>query len=339
MKDLGLSRRSLLRGMGAAGVVTAAAGTRAFAAPMKWDFTIYYGPGHSLTNLYIALTDDIRERTNGELDITVRTAGEMPFRATEAVPVLGQGQVEMALAYQGFIAGTTKVAAIPGLPFLMRNAGEAETAMEALIPHINKKLNSQGCHMLLWSGQNWPQNAYGRGEPLTRLEDFKGMNARGSSPEQGDIIRKYGGAAVTLTTAEVPEAMHRGVVDAVFTGAANITGSGWTEFLDWGYFCDPHTGIEYILINQDLYTGLPDDMRTAVDAAVSENQAEFAAARKKANDDAEAEMREVMTIVDADPEDVKRYESEWAGYWDDWASDGGPEVEAAVADVREALGK
>ena len=81
------------------------------------------------------------------------------------------------------------------------------------------------------------------------------------------------------------------------------------------------------------------EVLASADAAVTENQAEFAAARKKANDEAEAEMREVMTIVDADPEDVKRYESEWAGYWDEWAKDGGPEVEAAVADVREALGK
>lgn len=338
MTFTGMTRRSVLQGMGAAGIITAS-GTRAFAKAMKWDFTIYYGPGHSLTNLYMALADDIRERTNGELDITVRTAGEMPFKATEAVPVLGQGQVQMALGYQGFIAGTTKVAAVPGLPFLMRNADEAETAMEALVPLINKKLNSQGCQMLLWSGQNWPQNAYGRGEPLTKLEDFKGRNARGSSPEQGDIIREYGGAAVTLTTAEVPEAMHRGVVDAVFTGAANITGSKWTEFLDWGYFCDPHTGIEYVMINQGIYDDLPEDFRAAVDSAVSENQASFAAARKKANDDAVVQMRETMTIIEAAPEDVKRYEGHWAGYWDKWAADGGPEVVEAVTAVREKLGK
>lgn len=338
MKFKELKRRSVLQGMGAVGLVTAA-GTRAFAQGMKWNFTIYYGPGHSLTELYTKLADDIRERTNGELDITVRTAGEMPFSATEAVPVLGQGQVDMALAYQGFIAGTTKVAALPGLPFLMRNAEEATSAMEVLAPHINAKLNAQGCEMLLWSGQNWPQNAYGRGEPMQRLEDFKGRNARGSSPEQGDIIREYGGAAVTLTTAEVPEAMHRGVVDAVFTGAANITGSKWTEFLDWGYFCDPHTGIEYVLINQELYGGLPDDFRAAVDGAVADAQTSIAAARKKSNDEAEAEMRETMTIVEADPEDVARYENQWAGYWDTWAESGGDEVVQALADVREKLGK
>lgn len=333
-----VTRRTVLQGLGATGLITAS-GTRAFAQAIKWDFTIYYGPGHSLTELYMKLADDIRERTNGELDITVRTAGELPFKATEAVPVLGQGQVDMALAYQGFIAGTTKVAALPGLPFLMRNAEEAETAMEVLAPHIKTKLNSQGCEMLLWSGQNWPQNAYGRGEPMQRLEDFRGRNARGSSPEQGDMIREYGGAAVTLTTAEVPEAMHRGVVDAVFTGAANITGSKWTEFLDWGYFSDPHTGIEYVLINQDLYGGLPEDFRVAVDGAAADAQTSIASARKKSNDDAVAKMRETMTIVEADPQDVARYEKQWAGYWDTWAESGGDEIVRALADVREKLGK
>jgi len=333
-----LTRRGVLQGIGAASLVTAA-GSRAFAKPMKWDFTIYYGPGHSLTALYAALADDIRTRTNGELDITVRTAGEMPFKATEAVPVLGQGQVQMALGYQGFIAGTTKVAALPGLPFLARNAADTVTAMQALTPYLDAKLDSQGCKMLLWSGQNWPQNPYGRGEPLTRLEDLKGRNARGSSPEQGDVIREYGGAAVTLTTAEVPEAMHRGVVDAVFTGAANITGSKWTEFLDWGYLCDVHTAIEYVMINKAMYAELPADFRAAVDAAVADHQTRIAVARKASNDAAVQQMRETMTITEAAPEDIARYEAQWAGYWDKWAADGGPEVAEALKAVRAALGK
>ena len=301
--------------------------------------TIYYGPGHSLTELYTALATDVRERTGGEIDITVRTAGELPFKATEAVTVLGQGQVDMALGYQGFIAGTTKVAALPGLPFLIRNAEEASTAMGVLEPYIAAKLAEQGCHMLMWSGQNWPQNVYGRGEPLTRLEDFKGRNARGSSPEQGDVIRRYGGAPVTLTTAEVPEAMHRGVVDAVFTGAANIIGSKWTEFLDWAYFCDPHGAIEYVMINRDLYSGLSDSLRGTLDETMAQHQVSIAEARRQSNSDAVAQLRSELTVVDAAPEDIARYSGDWAEYWDGWAKDGGPEVIEAMGKVREVLGK
>lgn len=338
MMALRPGRRSVLKGMGALGVITAT-GPRAFAAPMAWDFTIYYGPGHAYTKLYTAFAEDVAQRTEGELTITVRPAGELPFSATEAVTVAGQGQVEMALGYQGFIAGTTKIAAMPGLPFLMRNREETLKGMEILLPYVEKAVGRFGAKVLMWNGENWPQNLYGRGEPMTRLEALKGQNARGSSPEQGDVISHFGGVPVTLTTPEVPEAMNRGVIDAVFTGAANITGSKWTEFLDWGYICDLHGAPEYTLINQQMYDDLPGDIRAALDASIAQMRPKMAAALKEANDASLAQLRQELTVTDAAPDDIKRYEGEFVPYWEEWAAGAGPDGEAALAQIRDALGK
>lgn len=337
--SLMMNRRSALAGLAAVGLVTAA-GRRAWAAPRKWDLTIYYGAGHSLTKLYAAYADAVREKTGGELDITVRPAGELPFGATEAVSVLGQQQVQMALGYQGFIAGTTKIAALPGLPFLIRTEEDAQHAMPVLKPFIDKKLATQGCRMLMYTGENWPQNAYGRGEPLKQFEDLQGRNARGSSPEQGDLIRHFGGAPVTLTTAEVPEAMHRGVVDAVFTGSANILGSQWTEFLDWVYLADPHGAIEYVMINSELYDGLTPDVRAALDAVSAEQQKIISDARRASNLAALEELSRELTVVTASPDDIARYSKDWAtDYWTTWANGDDADIPQALAAVRDALGK
>lgn len=338
--SLMINRRYALCGMAAVGLVTNTVGDRAWAASEQWDLTLYYGPGHSLTKLYIAYTDAIRERTGGALDITVRTAGELPFGATEAVSVLGQQQVQMALGYQGFIAGTTKIAALPGLPFLIRTEEDAVRAMPVLKPYIDASLAQHGCRMLMYTGQNWPQNIYGRGEPLMRLEDLHGRNARGSSPEQGDLIRHFGGAPVTLTTAEVPEAMHRGVVDAVFTGSANITGSNWTEFLDWAYLCDPHGAIEYVMINSELYDGLAPEVRTALEEISTEQQTVIGDARRASASETLKQLSQKLTVVEAAPEDIERYSTDWAiDYWTSWAEGDDPEIMQALAEVREALGK
>lgn len=338
MNDYRWSRRSALKALGALGLVSAAPRI-GFAAPMKWDFTIIYGPGHPSTKNYQALAEDIRTRTNGELDITVRTAGELPFGAAEALTVAGDGQVQMSLGYMGFIAGTTKIAALPGLPFLIRNAEEAEKSMVVLQPVVDKAVQAHGATILLFNGQHWPQNLYGRGAAVDTLDQLKGRNARGSSPEQGDIIRKYGGAPVTLTTAEVPEAMERGLVDAVFTGAANIIGSKWTDFLEWGLISNPHTGIEYVLINKEAYDGLPADFRKIVDETVADNVPKMAAGLKKVNDDNQATLREKLKVRDATSDEIKRYETDFSSYWGEWAQSAGPDAVEALAKVREVLGK
>ena len=338
MNGFNLTRRTALKGLGAISLVTVA-GQRSFASPVKWDFTIIYNPGHPSTVNYTAFADDVRERTGGELDITVRTAGELPFGAAEAVTVAGQGQVEMSLGYMGFIAGTTKIAALPGLPYLIRNADEADKSMEVLLPYVDKTIQAHGAKVLLWNGQHWPQNLYGRGTPVRALEELEGRNARGSSPEQGDIIRRYGGSPVTLTTAEVPEAMERGLVDAVFTGAANITGAKWTEFLEWGYLSNPHTGIEYVLINQQTYDDLSPEIRKVVDETVADHRPMMAAALQAVNDESQQTLREKLDVVDATDEDIKRYEADWAQYWADWANSAGPEGVEALTKIRDVLGK
>lgn len=333
-----LTRRSALKGIGSIALITAGV-PAARAAGHKWDFTIYYGPGHPLTLLYKALVDDIRKKTNGELDITLRVAGELPFKATEAVSVCGRGQVEMALGYMGFIAGTTRIAAMPGLPFLIREPDEAEKSMKILMPYIEKTMARQGVKPLLWNGQYWPQNIFGRGKPMTSLEDFKGRSARGSSPEQGDIIRTYGGTPTTLTTAEVPEAMNRGVINIVFTGAANIVGSKWTEFLEWAYPCIPNTGIEYVMINQHLYEGLSPKLRGILDETVAENRPKMWAALKKVNDKSETFLRTKLKFADVKPDDIKRYEAKFTPYWANWAKSAGPDSVEALKKIRAALGK
>src|SRR5690606_23024874 len=47
----------------------------------EWDYVLFVGLEHHYGELAQEFADDVRERTDGRLDITVRPAGELPYTA------------------------------------------------------------------------------------------------------------------------------------------------------------------------------------------------------------------------------------------------------------------
>jgi TRAP-type C4-dicarboxylate transport system substrate-binding protein len=43
------------------------------------------------------------------------------------------------------------------------------------------------------------------------------MKLRVAQPEQGELVRRFGGVSITMSAPEVPSALDRGVVDGIFT--------------------------------------------------------------------------------------------------------------------------
>ena len=50
------------------------------------------------------------------------------------------------------------------------------------------------------------QVIWGR-KKLTSLDDIKGMKLRVAQPEQGEMVRRFGGTSVTISAPEVPSAL------------------------------------------------------------------------------------------------------------------------------------
>jgi TRAP-type C4-dicarboxylate transport system substrate-binding protein len=86
-------------------------------AQVKWDMYTFVGVTHPIAVRLIGFAEEVKKQTNGQLVITVRPAGEFPFKATEIVRATGTGQVQLGQGYSGFISGAVPLASIANLPF------------------------------------------------------------------------------------------------------------------------------------------------------------------------------------------------------------------------------
>jgi TRAP-type transport system periplasmic protein len=324
-------------------VALVALATPAVAQPKAapWDMVVMVGLTHFVGSAEKDFVEDVAKRTNGALAVTVRPPGELPYKLTEYLRTIGQGNVQMCDVYMGFIAGDSKLGALTGLPFLVANAKELQKVMPILEPYIREDFARYGAEILTW--YTWPeQNFFGRGKPITTFDDFKGRKIRTTSPEQSELLKRLGAIPVSLTAPEVPSAAQRGIMEAVMTAGFNLLFSKWYEFTEWAYLPNIHIGgPSYILVNKGALAALSPEARKGLQDAAQAFQARMLKeipAREQA-DLKTLEVEHKVKLYPANPADVAKMRKLMEGYWDEWAKQGGPKTVEAVAQVRKALGR
>jgi TRAP-type C4-dicarboxylate transport system substrate-binding protein len=173
---------------------------------------------------------------------------------------------------------------------------------------------------------------------LTSLEDFKGMKLRVAQPEQGEMVRRFGGTSVTISAPEVPSALDRGVVDGIFT--AGVGAVLWKDLLKYGFLIPVNWNNSYILANAEAYNKLSPDLQGKLRKAAQD------AAKWNQDTMQTEEAASVKTLTDAGyvmttakPEEAAKVADTMKPYWDDWAKSRGPVVVEALAKVRAALNR
>jgi TRAP-type C4-dicarboxylate transport system substrate-binding protein len=324
-----------------AGVAVTAVTVVPAAAQTKWDLYAFTGVTHPITLRYKMFADEVKKATDGKLEILVRPAGELPFKATELVKATSSGQVQLAAAYQGFVSGEVPIASLASLPFLVRNAAELEKVWPIIEKYTAPAFAKRGVKILYW--HTWPeQNIFGKGKPIQTIADFAGRKIRSTDGKQAEMLKQLGAASVSLTTAEVPVAMERGVAEGFLTAAFNVMGAKWYEFTEWAWMGDVHIGgPDYLIMNTAAYEKLPADVKAKLDATAKD----FAPRMRAMNIGDEKGAIEALrtkhnVAIHVPPKEViDELTAKMKPYWESWAKQHGPDTEALLKEVRAALGK
>ena len=229
------------------------------------------------------------------------------------------------------------IAGILRLPMLIRTREEYRKAAAVMDGYLTRAFERKGVVVL---GQYlYPfQVPFSRKE-LTKLADIKGQKLRVTSPEQGEFVKRLGGAPVTIGAPEVPSALDRGVVDGVFTAS---TGGGytWKDLLKYNY----RFGVNYfnsvLIANREAFDKLSPELQARVREAVAETMPSITATMESEEEAVTQKMAaDGMIVTPQRPEDVAEAEKIFASYWDEWAKTKGPDAVEALKKVRAALGR
>jgi TRAP-type transport system periplasmic protein len=304
-------------------------------AAEQWNFYMHQSAPNFATSRGAKLfTEQVEKATNGDLKIRLHLAGTLQINASNMTQAVGENIVQ--IGDDLFNSGNITVAGIPRLPMLIQSYEDFTKADAVLKPYIEKAFAQKGSTVL--SSYTYPlQFVWGR-KKLESLDDIKGMKLRVAQPEQGELVRRFGGVSITMSAPEVPSALDRGVVDGIFT--AGVGAVLWKDLLKFGYVLIVNVNNSYFIANTDAYRKLSPQVQSELRKA-AEDAARWNEDTMKTEEAQSVELLKLAgyTFTQARPDEIARAVEAVRPYWDEWAKSRGPEAIEALGKVRTALGR
>jgi TRAP-type C4-dicarboxylate transport system substrate-binding protein len=161
----------------------------------------------------------VAQHTNGTVKLDNK---EKLFGIMDSAYAIGDGRVMMGTQSVPAATGTYPLVDFGGIPgfFSEMPNGANEWAEAFLDPKMMAVWDSYSRpagFKILGSAVSLANNALWGNKPIKTLADFKGVKMRASGRTQTSALRSLGGSPVTLSMAEIEEALSRGTVDAIMT--------------------------------------------------------------------------------------------------------------------------
>ncbi|MFC1914004.1 TRAP transporter substrate-binding protein [Chloroflexota bacterium] len=186
---------------------------------------------------------------------------------------------------------------------------------------LGRQLDEFGVHLLGQHPSYWYGGILSK-TPINKLTDVKGMKFR-SIGVLGNLITPYGASVVSMPMAEIYTGLQTGVIDAIDFGVTIGYDASFHEVAK--YWIEPMKllAIHHVVINNDTWAKLPDDLKNCLEAAYNEfSQDEwiaYTASDQTAMNNWIAEGVQVSRFSDSDLAEMRKYAIE--GFNDQAAKD------------------
>ncbi|RST70307.1 TRAP transporter substrate-binding protein [Siminovitchia acidinfaciens] len=208
------------------------------------------------------------EKSNGQLQIEVFSGATLYASDREAIEAVQNGNIEMTVPPTAALAGFSKDFMVLDSLFLFDEVENARAALDGeLGEQLLDTLPPLGLRGLSWGEAGMRQITNNKG-PIEKVEDLKGLKFRvQENPLHIDSFNELGANASPFAYGEVYSALQQNVFNAMETPLNLIDKDHFYEVQDYLTISNHvYTG-EVLLINDNFFTGLPEELQKALTEA------------------------------------------------------------------------
>jgi TRAP-type C4-dicarboxylate transport system substrate-binding protein len=167
--------------------------------------------GHTYIDRWAKL---VKERSKGEIEVTVFPAGQL-YKDADAVQALSTGGLDMQLAVASYLSVIIPQARIIDLPYLTPTPYELPELLDPTKPlgaYLNERAKEKGLNILSWWAAGDVMLLNSRA-PVNTAADLKGLTLRviGGAPAEA-AIKTLGAEPIHLSPVELTTAVSQGTV-------------------------------------------------------------------------------------------------------------------------------
>jgi TRAP-type C4-dicarboxylate transport system substrate-binding protein len=236
-------------------------------AQTTWDMPTPYGDGIFHTQNIRQFAEDVAERTDGALTITVHSANSL-FGHAEIKDAVRDGLVPIGEILLSRLANEDPIFALDSIPFLASSYDEAEALWEASRDAVSERLAEQGLTVLY--AVPWPgQSLYLRQE-VTEPEQMQGLSFRAYNVATERLAELLGATPTQVEETDIPTAFSTGRVEAMITSPSTGANAQAWDFVS--HYIDTQAWLpkNIVFVNTDAFEALSEEEREALLAAAEE---------------------------------------------------------------------
>jgi TRAP-type C4-dicarboxylate transport system substrate-binding protein len=282
-------------------VLLAAAAAFSFAhAQTKWDMPTPYADGEFHTRNVKAFTEDVKQATNGALDIVVHANGSL-IKHPDILRAVSTGQVNIAEFLLGQFGNEDPVFAADNVPFVAPGYDNAFKFYQAQKPVLEKKLQGRGLKLLY--AVSWPGQGIYTKDPVKSASDFKGLKMRTYSPLTSRLAELLGAAPTIAQVPDVPQMFATGAMHAMVTSSATGTSTKAWEFVKNYYKTNAWNPKNVVVVNERAFGRLPKAQQDGiVKAAAAAEPRGWEMSKQREKDADELLAKNGVTVNEPSPE-------------------------------------
>ncbi len=239
-------------------------------AATRWDMaTPYVDATHHTQNIKL-FAAEVKEATDGELDIQVHSGGSL-IKHKEITRAVRSRQVQIGEVFMGILGNEDPVFKLDNLPFLATDFEQAKKLYQVTKASIEKKLDKDGM-MLLYTVPWPPQGIYSK-EAVDTIDDLKGAKMRAYSSTLSRLAVLLEAAPTTVQTVEIPQAFSTGIIDMMITSpTTGVSSQSWDYVKN---YTDVQAWIpkNMVMVNKREFKRLDDKVQSALLKAAANAEA------------------------------------------------------------------
>jgi len=216
---------------------------------LVWPFR----PGGSFEQL-------VTKHTNGMVKLDIK---EKLYGIMESAFAIGDGRIQAGTQSIPAATGTYPLLDFGGIPGFFADPPNgayqwAEAFIDPKMMAVWDKYSKPAGFKIIGAAISLANNTLYGNKAIKTLPDFKGVKARASGRTQTSALKALGGSPITLSMAEVEDALYRGTVDAITTSKSFGAERGLLDLCKFASVW-PVTPVfaQFIAVNAKVWDKLP----------------------------------------------------------------------------------